>query len=145
MNILSVENLSKSFSDKVLFENISFGIARGEKIALIARNGSGKTTLLRILAGNDVPDSGKVTMRKGIRIDYLEQDPQTDPSKTVLETIFDDNNPSAQLMRQYEDVLEKVNCILLLNCKLNSNVFLRLSIWPEPGITSIVSGRYCLS
>ena len=90
MNILSVENLSKSFSDKVLFENISFGIARGEKIALIARNGSGKTTLLRILAGNDVPDSGKVTMRKGIRIDYLEQDPQTDPSKTVLETIFDD-------------------------------------------------------
>ena len=108
MNILSVENLSKSFSDKVLFENISFGIARGEKIALIARNGSGKTTLLRILAGNDVPDSGKVTMRKGIRIDYLEQDPQTDPSKTVLETIFDDNNPSAQLMRQYEDVLEKV-------------------------------------
>ncbi len=108
MNILSVENLSKSFSDKVLFENISFGISRGEKIALIARNGSGKTTLLRILAGNDVADSGKVTMRKGIRIDYLEQDPQTDPNKTVLETIFDDNNPSAQLMRQYEDVLEKV-------------------------------------
>ncbi len=108
MNILSVENLSKSFSEKLLFENISFGISRGEKIALIARNGSGKTTLMRVLAGKEVPDSGLVTYRKDLRIEYLEQDPFMDPSKTVLETIFDDNNATVQLMKQYEDVLEKV-------------------------------------
>jgi ABC transport system ATP-binding/permease protein len=108
MNILSVENLSKSFSEKILFENISFGISKGEKIALIARNGSGKTTLMRVLSGKETPDSGLVTYRKGIHIEYLEQEPFMDPSKTVLETIFDDSNPSVQLMRQYEDVLEKV-------------------------------------
>ncbi len=108
MNILSVENLSKSYSEKILFENISFGISKGEKIALIARNGSGKTTLMRILAGKEYPDSGLVTYRKDIRIEYLEQEPFMDPSKTVLETIFDDSNATVQLMRQYEDVLEKV-------------------------------------
>jgi len=108
MNILSVENLSKSYSEKILFENISFGISKGEKIALIARNGSGKTTLMRILAGKESPDTGLVTFRKDIRIEYLEQEPFMDPSKTVLETIFDDSNATVQLMRQYEDVLEKV-------------------------------------
>ncbi len=108
MNILSVENLTKSFSDKKLFENISFGIARGEKIALIARNGAGKTTLMRVLAGKDNPDSGNVTFRKDMHIEYVEQEPYMDPSKTILETIFDDSNPSVQLMRQYEDVLEKM-------------------------------------
>ncbi len=108
MNILSVENLSKSYGEKSLFENISFGISRGEKIALIARNGSGKTTLMRILSGKDNPDNGLVTYRKNIHIEYLEQEPYMDPAKTVLETIFDYGNPSVQLMRQYEDVLEKV-------------------------------------
>lgn len=108
MNILSVENLSKSYGEKSLFEKISFGISRGEKIALIARNGSGKTTLMRILSGKDTPDSGLVTYRKNIHIEYLEQEPFMDPNKTVLETIFDYNNPSVQLMREYEGVLEKV-------------------------------------
>ena len=108
MNILSVENLSKSYGEKLLFENLSFGISRGEKIALIARNGSGKTTLMRILSGKDTPDSGLVTFRKNIHIEYLEQEPYMDPDKTILETIFDYNNPSVQLMRDYEDVLEKV-------------------------------------
>ena len=108
MNILSVENLTKSYSEKKLFENISFGISSGEKIALIARNGSGKTTLMRILSGKETPDTGLVTYRKDIHIEYLEQEPYMDPSRTVLETIFDYNNPSVQLMRDYEDVLEKV-------------------------------------
>ena len=69
MNILSVENLSKSYGEKMLFEKISFGIARGEKIALIARNGSGKTSLMRILMGKDTADSGLVTYRKDIRLE----------------------------------------------------------------------------
>src|SRR4029078_13579968 len=85
-----------------------FGISKGEKIALIARNGSGKSTLMKILAGKDVPDSGQVTYRKDTHIEFLEQDPLIDTSKTVLEAIFDYNNPSVQLMRDYEDVLEKV-------------------------------------
>jgi ATP-binding cassette subfamily F protein uup len=108
MNIVSVENLSKSFSEKILFENVSFGISKGEKIALIASNGSGKTTLMRILAGKDSSDDGQVTYRKDLRIEYLEQDPYMEPDKTVLETIFNDSNATIQLMRQYEDVLEKV-------------------------------------
>lgn len=106
MNLLSVENLSKSYGEKVLFDQISFGIAKGEKIALIARNGSGKTTLMRILAGKDTADSGSVTFRKDCRVEYLEQEPYMNPAMTVLETIFDVNNPTIRLVRQYEEALE---------------------------------------
>ncbi len=109
MNILSVENLSKSFADKPLFQNINFGIAKGEKIALIARNGTGKTSLLRILAGKDIADSGIVTYRKGVRIEFLEQEPPMDPSKTVADVIFDVENPTLKLLRDYESVLDKIN------------------------------------
>jgi ATP-binding cassette subfamily F protein uup len=108
VNILSVENLSKSYTEKVLFEGISFGIARGEKIALIAKNGTGKTTLLRILAGKEVPDTGEVTYRKDLRIEFLEQEPYMDLQKTIAEAIFDDSNPTVQLMRDYERVLEQL-------------------------------------
>ena len=71
MNLLSVENLSKSYGEKILFDGISFGIAKGEKVALIARNGTGKTTLMRILAGQDNADSGDVTMRKAVSYTHL--------------------------------------------------------------------------
>jgi ATP-binding cassette subfamily F protein uup len=108
MNILSVENLSKSYTEKTLFEGISFGIAKGEKIALIARNGTGKTTLLRILAGKETPDSGEVTSRRDLVIEFLEQEPYMDPQKTIAEVIFDAGNPTVQLMRDYESVLEKM-------------------------------------
>ena len=87
MNILSVENLTKSYSEKKLFENISFGISSGEKIALIARNGSGKTTLMRILSGKETPDTGLVTYRKDIHIEYLEQEPYMDSSRTDRKSV----------------------------------------------------------
>lgn len=107
MNLLSVENLSKSYGDKVLFESISFGISKGEKVALIARNGAGKSTLMKILAGKETADSGQVTFRKDLNVEFLEQDPYMDPSKTILDTIFDAKNPSVQLMREYELMVEK--------------------------------------
>ena len=107
MNLLSVDRVSKAYGDKLLFQELSFGIARGEKVALIARNGTGKTTLLRILAGKDVPDSGEVTYRKDVRVAYLEQEPSFDGHRTVAELIFGDENPVVQLTRQYELALEQ--------------------------------------
>ena len=93
MNYLSVENISKSFGMRVLFENISFGINEGQKIGFVAKNGTGKTSLLNIIAGNDKADTGNVVFRKGLRIAYLPQEPDLDPSLTVEQTIFDSDNP----------------------------------------------------
>ncbi len=107
MNLLSIENLSKSYGDKILFNSISFGISKGEKVALIARNGAGKSTLMKILAGKETPDSGQVTFRKDLNVEFLEQDPYMDPERTVLDTIFDAKNPSVQLMREYELMVER--------------------------------------
>ena len=75
MNYLSVENISKSFGERVLFENISFGINKDQKIAFIAKNGTGKSTLLNIITGKDFPDSGQVVSRNGLKIAFHEQEP----------------------------------------------------------------------
>ena len=83
MNLLSAENLSRSYGERTLFSNLTFGINQGQKIALIAKNGTGKTTLLDILAGKYPPDTGQVTSRKGVKIGYLEQDPVLNPQLTV--------------------------------------------------------------
>src|SRR6185369_1049679 len=102
MNLLSVENLSKSYSEKILFNSISFGIDKGEKVAMIAKNGSGKSTLMKILAGKDIPDSGSVTLRKGITAASLDQDPFFDETKTVIETLFHSEVPALKLIKEYE-------------------------------------------
>ena len=80
---LQIDNLTKSFGDLVLFENISFGIAEGQRVGLIAKNGSGKTTLLNIIAGKEGYDSGNIVFRRDLRVDYLEQDPQYPEELTV--------------------------------------------------------------
>src|SRR5690554_1474847 len=105
MNLLTVENLSKSFGEFVLFSNISFGINKDQKIAFIAKNGSGKTSILNILSGKDASDTGQVTTRKGIRISYLEQDPELDPELTVEETIFASDNEVLKVIYDYEHAL----------------------------------------
>ena len=105
MNLLSVENLSKSYADKVLFSEISFGIGKGEKIALIARNGAGKTTLINIIKGKEIPDAGTVTFRKGISVSFLEQDPGFDPEKSVMEVLMGTKNPLRDLVDEYHSVL----------------------------------------
>jgi len=105
MNYLSVENISKSYGSLTLFEGISFGINQGQKIGFIAKNGSGKTSLLNIIAGRDVPDSGQVISRKGLKISYLSQDDVFEDSLTLSETIFNTDNPLLKIIEQYETAL----------------------------------------
>ena len=105
MNYLSVENISKSFGVRTLFEDISFGISQGKKIAFIAKNGTGKTSLINILTGKDTPDSGQVVYRKGIKVGYLEQEPILDPEATVEEVIYSADNPIIKTIMHYEKVI----------------------------------------
>ncbi len=106
MNLLSVENIAKAHGEHVLFSDISFGINKDQKIALIAKNGSGKTSILNILSGIDTPDSGQVNYRKGIRVSFLDQEPNLDPNLTIEETIFASDNEVLQVIRAYENALE---------------------------------------
>jgi ATP-binding cassette subfamily F protein uup len=103
---LQVDNLTKSFGDLVLFENISFGIAEGQRIGLIAKNGTGKTTLLNILSGKEGYDSGNIVFRRNLRVDYLEQDPQYPEELTVLEACFHHGNSTVELIKEYERCME---------------------------------------
>jgi ABC transport system ATP-binding/permease protein len=109
MNYLSVENISKKYAEKLLFENLSFGIEKGKKIALVAPNGTGKTSLLNILAGIEKPDTGQVVVRNGIRIALLEQEPVFNPELTVLETVFEGDSPMLNAVRFYEESIETDN------------------------------------
>ncbi|EKY08865.1 ABC-F family ATP-binding cassette domain-containing protein [Capnocytophaga sp. oral taxon 380] len=106
MNLLSVENISKAFGERIILENISFGINKDQKIAFIAKNGTGKTTLLNIIAGKDQPDSGQVVFRKDIHIGFLSQNPSFNEELTVEETIFATDNPILRLIQEYEHALQ---------------------------------------
>ncbi|MFW6351730.1 MAG: ATP-binding cassette domain-containing protein, partial [Bacteroidota bacterium] len=107
MNYFQANNLSKSYAEKLLFENISFGIDQGQKVALIARNGAGKTTLLNIMTGKDIPDGGDCNFRSGIDVAYLPQNPVFDPALTVEETLLQDDNQYAKTLREYHEILQK--------------------------------------
>ena len=106
MNYLTVENISKSYGERVLFDDISFGINKDQKIAFVAKNGSGKTSILNIIAGLDTSDSGQVVSRKGISIAYLAQNMDLDPALTIEETIFATDNTVLNVVKQYEAALE---------------------------------------
>jgi len=105
MNLVSIELLSKKYADKVLFENLTFGIGDGEKTALIGINGSGKTTLLRIISEMETEDSGTVSRKKDLSISYLPQEISFDPADTVLTHILRDNSPRSKLLSRYETAL----------------------------------------
>ncbi|HEV7349327.1 ABC-F family ATP-binding cassette domain-containing protein [Telluribacter sp.] len=109
MNYLSAENIAKSFGEKWLFRNITFGLSRGDKVALIGTNGTGKTTFLNILAGLMPPDEGLVSLRKDIRLGYLDQSPTFDEALPVIEVIFASSNPVAQVVKRYETALASGN------------------------------------
>ena len=106
MNYLSIENISKSFGERVLFEGISFGINKDQKIAFIAKNGTGKTTLLNIIAGSESADTGQIIQRKGIKIAYLSQKMDLNTSLTIEQSIFDTDNPILKIIEAYEKALE---------------------------------------
>ncbi|MEC3965023.1 ABC-F family ATP-binding cassette domain-containing protein [Flagellimonas halotolerans] len=106
MNLLTVENISKSYGELVLFSDISFGINKDQKIALIAKNGSGKTSILNIMSGKDSSETGQVTTRKGIKISFLEQEPNLNPNLTIEETIFATDNEILRVIATYEKAVE---------------------------------------
>lgn len=107
MNILLAENLSKTYGEKQLFDNLTFGLDQGQKLALIAANGTGKSTLMKILAGKEEADQGRVTTRKDLRIGYLPQNPEFDPQQNLRDALLDADDPVMQLIRDYEDSLEE--------------------------------------
>ncbi|MEI6766157.1 MAG: ABC-F family ATP-binding cassette domain-containing protein [Bacteroidota bacterium] len=105
ISFLQIDNVSKAFGDLVLFENISFLLAKEQKIALVAKNGAGKTTLFNILCGKDTPDTGTVTFHKDITISFLEQDPEFDENKTVLQQVFSSSGEVIDAIMEYETAL----------------------------------------
>jgi len=106
MNLLSVEEISKSYGEKVIFDSISFGVNQGQKIALIAKNGCGKSSILNIIAGEDSPDKGQVVFRKGIKVAYLSQEPLLDPKLTVKESVLRADNPILSIISEYDKALK---------------------------------------
>ena len=106
MNYLSVENISKAYGERVLFENVSFGINKDQKIALIAKNGAGKSSLLKILIGQDTPDTGQIVSRKGLKIAFLSQEPSLPEDLSIEDYIFQEENPILKVIQQYEHALE---------------------------------------
>lgn len=106
MNLLSVNQLSKSFGDKVLFKNINFGINYGDKVALIAKNGSGKSTLFKILQGIEIPDNGDIAFRKELRISFLSQEPELNENHTIEQAIYAGDSEMVKTAIDYNHLVE---------------------------------------
>ena len=102
---LQVDGLTKRIGDRVLFEHISFGIAEGQRVGLIAKNGTGKSTLLNIIGGKDGYDEGSVVFRRDLNVGYLEQAPSYPPDLTVIEACFSHGNAVTNLIREYENCM----------------------------------------
>lgn len=109
MNYLSVENISKSYGERVLFDNVSFGINKDQKIAFIAKNGSGKTTIMNMINGLDEPDTGQVVIRKEIKMAFLSQNNNLQDELTIEENIFASDNEILKVIERYEKALENPN------------------------------------
>lgn len=105
MNFISIENVSKSFSDQLLFDSISFHINKGDRVALVAKNGTGKSSLMKILSGLETEDSGKVFIHHKISVGFLEQEPYLEPEMTVFNAIYSSDNPVVKAIRRYEEIV----------------------------------------
>ncbi|MEK4117195.1 ABC-F family ATP-binding cassette domain-containing protein [Paenibacillus sp. FSL W8-0919] len=106
MNILTVEQLTKSYGEKILFQDASFGMEDGDKIGIIGVNGTGKSTFLRVIAGLEPPDSGKISIGGRIRVRYLSQNPEFAPDNTVLQQVFEGELPEMKAIREYTETME---------------------------------------
>ncbi len=104
--ILSIENLAKSYGERVLFQDVSFGIEAGDKIGVIGVNGAGKSTFLKVVAGFEPADNGKLVWASGVQVEYLPQNPVFEPAATVLEQVFRGTSPAMRVIRDYEAALE---------------------------------------
>ena len=102
---LQIENLTKSYGDRILFDSITFGINEGDKIGFIAKNGTGKSTLLRIISGKEVADEGIITFRNDLRVGILDQLPEFISNSTVLESCLQDDSNIAKIIAEYERAL----------------------------------------
>jgi ATPase components of ABC transporters with duplicated ATPase domains len=132
MNLLTVENISKSYSEKILFDNISLGINDGDKIGIIGVNGTGKSTFLKVIAGIEVPDTGNIVKSNKSIIGYLPQNSDFNNSRqsTVIEQIFKSGSPVMELLREYETTIKLIkerpddvklqNKLFALNTKIES-------------------------
>jgi ABC transport system ATP-binding/permease protein len=109
MHYVSAEDLGKSYGIKPLFENISFHISEGDKIALVARNGSGKSTLLKMIAGREFADEGKLWINKDVDVAFFEQEPQLEENKTALDNIFHIAHPVINVIKEYEAAVDEGN------------------------------------
>ncbi|MDQ3277577.1 MAG: ATP-binding cassette domain-containing protein, partial [Bacteroidota bacterium] len=107
MHYVSAENLSKSYGVKPLFQNISFHISEGDKIALVARNGSGKSTLLKIIAGQEPAETGKIWIHKDVDLAFFEQEPKLDETATTLDNIFHVAHPVLAAIKEYEELVDE--------------------------------------
>lgn len=108
MNVASIERVSKSYGEKVLFNEIGFTINDEDKIGIIGINGTGKSTLLKIISGQETSETGQITYMKGIRIEYLSQNPDFDFDATILEQVFRGSSESMQTIRAYESTIELI-------------------------------------
>lgn len=107
MSIISVENISKNYTEKILMDNLTLSIDENDKIGLIGVNGTGKSTLLKIIAGIEEPDSGSIVKRKEVEVHYLPQNPEYNPETTILEQVFEGDTPILRIIKDYEDIIEK--------------------------------------
>lgn len=120
MNLITIENITKSYSEKVLINDISLGINEGDKIGIVGINGVGKSTLLKIIAGIEKPDNGRITRGNSVSVEYLSQSPDFAPEATVMEQVFRGDSPKIKLVREYEIALQEPEA--------NSEQLLRLSM-----------------
>lgn len=139
MSLIMVDNLTKSYGDKILFENLAFSIEEGRKIGLLGVNGTGKSSLLKILAGLEEADSGNINRKNDLKLEYMPQNPALQENLTVLEQIFQSDNPEIKLIREYENALAEVKTgdqyVLSLSQKIDS-----LGIWQlESEIKKVLS------
>lgn len=124
MNLLTIENISKAYSEKKLLDNISLGINEGDKIGVIGINGVGKSTLLKIVAGAEQPDEGRLTKGNAVRVEYLSQNPNFDNEATVLQQVFKGESAVMKLIRDYEEAVQNPDTppekLMRLNAEMDS-------------------------